>query len=101
MASNKKINTNANYIDTVSAASWDMAPAPTREIQQRQYQWALAFVYILFCCGKYIEQLHDIPQQALQGCHLITSERPSSLFFYSCSIKLYNHKLLPILDIKT
>ena len=31
---------------TQSAASWDMAPAPTREIQQRWYQWALAFVYI-------------------------------------------------------
>ena len=31
---------------TQPAALWDMAPAPTREIQQRRYQWALAFVYL-------------------------------------------------------
>ena len=31
---------------TQPAASWDTAPAPTRQIQQRRYQYALAFVYL-------------------------------------------------------
>ena len=31
---------------TQPAAVWDPAPSPTREIHKRQYQWALAFVYV-------------------------------------------------------
>ena len=43
----------AGAYPTQPAASWDMAPAPTREIQQRWNQWVLAFVYVfcLFLCA--------------------------------------------------
>ena len=37
----------AGAYPTQPAASWDMALAPTREIQQTWNQWALAFVYVL------------------------------------------------------
>ena len=36
----------AGSFGTQPVALLDMAPAPTREIHQGQYQWALAFVYV-------------------------------------------------------
>ena len=47
---------------TQPAASWDTAPARTRGIHQRRYQWALAFVYILLDCdSKQENTLRHLP----------------------------------------